>query len=123
MVKASLQAIGLIIRAGPYQQRSARSQLDVALVAAALELPLSLYFLGQSVLQLLDKRELDLASLPAGYRGWASLTEMTEVQSFAEPDWVQRMHDLGLAPVIPYEPMSAQQMRSHWQSCERIIVL
>lgn len=115
--------VGLIINSGPYQQRSARSQLDVALVAAVLEHPLRLYFLGQSTLQLLGGREPDEAQLPAGYRAWASLAGLTEVSAFAEPAWLERLAVPGELPVLEPAPLTLAQMRRDWTSCYKVLVL
>ena len=119
----NLPAFGLIVRSGPYQQRSARSQLDMALVAAALEIPVRLYFLGDAVLQLTGERTLNSARLPAGYRGWASLPEMTRVRSFAEPAWLERMQQFELNPVLELDPMSLQHMRTDWRVCDKMLIL
>ena len=115
--------VGLIINSGPYQQRSARSQLDVALVAAVLELPLRLYFIGPAVLQLLDSRKPVMARLPAGYRAWASLAELTEVSAFAEPRWLNRLETKPAAMVIVPTPQELVGMRKDWQSCDKVLVL
>jgi len=123
MPKCSKQTIGLVIRTGPYQQRSARSQLDVALVAAALERPLRLYFLGQAVFQLVERRNLDEASLPPGYRAWGSLPGLTEVTAFAEPAWLEHAKLPGQNPVLPAAPMVLAQMRLDWQACDKLLIL
>lgn len=112
-----------MVRSGPYQQRSARSQLDVALVAAALEQHVRLYFLGAAVLQLQSERELSVAHLPAGYRAWASLPGLTDVAAFAEPIWIERLAAHQIKTVLWPEPMTRQQMRADWQDCQRMLVL
>jgi hypothetical protein len=118
-----MPVIGLVVRSGPYQQRSARSQLDVALVAAALEAPLRLYFLADAALQLVGERDSRPAGLPAGYRGWASLTGMTKVSAFVEPAWLERMAELGIEPLLPVKARSRAGMRADWQQCARLLVL
>jgi sulfur relay (sulfurtransferase) DsrF/TusC family protein len=123
MKTESSTTIGLIIRSVAYQKRSARSQLDVALVIAALEIPLRLYFLGPAIMQLIEKRALLDAQLPAGYRAWASLPDLTDVAVFAEPAWHQKMQESSLALVLEAQPMSISLMRSDWQSCNRTIML
>lgn len=115
--------VGLVVRSGPYQQRSARSQLDVALVAAALEAPLRLYFLGSAALQLAGERDARNAGLPAGYRGWASLTGLTGVSGFVEAAWLERLLELGTGPLLPVKARSKAEMRADWQNCARLLVL
>jgi hypothetical protein len=123
MSHGAMPVIGLVVRSAPYLQRSARSQLDVALVAAALEAPLRLYFLADAALQLAGERDARNAGLPAGYRGWASLTEMTRVSAFIEPGWLERMAELGITLLLPVKIRSKDQMRADWHKCARILVL
>lgn len=115
--------IGLVVRPVPYAQRSARAQVDVALAAAALEQPLHLYFLGDSVLQLLSGREPPAAHLPAGYRAWASLPELTLVSAFAETAWVNWLQQARLEVALPIKAASRSQMRAGWSACHRVAVL
>ncbi|HLF29965.1 MAG TPA: hypothetical protein VI566_02935 [Xanthomonadales bacterium] len=116
-------AIGLVLRSGPYQQRAARSQLDVALVAAALDQPLRLYFLGYSVLQLIGAREPGAAGLPPGYRGWASLPGLTRITAFADTGWFDWLLENGTGSVLALEPATRQQMQADWRACHRVLVL
>jgi hypothetical protein len=116
-------AIGLVLRSVPYEQRSARAQLDVALAAAALEQPLQLYFLGDSVLQLVDRREPASAHLPGGYRAWASLPELTQVAAFAEGGWMEWLQRGNLELALPLKAASQHQMRVGWNACLRVVVL
>jgi hypothetical protein len=119
----ALPGVALIVRSNPYRQRAARSQLDVALVAGALGRPLRLYFVGAAALQLLTDREPGAAGLPAGYRAWASLPELTEVRAFAEPSWISYFDRRGAAPLLRPEPMAAGDMRSDWRDCDLVLVL
>jgi len=115
--------LGLIIRAEPYRQRSARAQLDVALVAAAMDCPLQLYFVGSAVLQLLLDRDAKVARLPSAYRGWASLPEMTEVSSYAEPRWIDWLKARSACTALDIQALSPARMRREWRSCSRVLVL
>jgi len=123
MIVHSPAAIGLVVRTDPYRQRAARTQLDVALVAAALGQPLRIYFVGQAALQLLAGRDPAAARLPAGYRGWGSLPEMTSVHAFMENDWHEFLLRNGLEPVLEATPVSRQQMRADWSACRKVLVL
>jgi sulfur relay (sulfurtransferase) DsrF/TusC family protein len=120
---SATRTIGLLVRSLPYRQRSARAQLDVALVAAALEQQVRLYFLGAAVLQLQPERAPDAAKLPPGYKGWASLPELGEVTAFAEPGWLDRLSKFQGAPILAVTPLTRQEMRTDWQACDRIVVL
>ena len=123
MKRSAMPVIGLVLRSAAYQQRSARSQLDVALVAAAVDAPLRLYFMGEAALQLAGDRDTRAAGLPVGYRGWASLTGLTRVSAFIEPAWLERFSELGINPLLPVKAKSKAQMRADWQKCARLLVL
>jgi DsrE/DsrF-like family len=123
MKRKAMPVVGLLVRSGPYRQRSARSQLDVALVAAALDVPLRLYFLADAALQLADARDTRPAGLPAGYRGWASLASATRVTVFAERSWLERMAELGMEPLLKVQARTRAQMRTDWEKCARLLVL
>jgi len=115
--------LGLLMRCLPYEQRSAREQVDIALTAAALEIPLRLYFQGGSVLQLVNERDTFSARLPPGYRSWGSLTELTAVCAHAEPEWLEMLSESGLATVLDLSPMRLQAMRGDLALCTRVLVL
>jgi hypothetical protein len=123
MKRGSTPVFGLVLRSAAYQQRSARSQLDVALVAAAMDAPLRLYFIGEAALQLAADRDTRPAGLPVGYRGWASLTDLTRVSSYVEPAWLNRLSELGIKPLLPVKAKSKADMRADWRKCARILVL
>lgn len=118
--------LGLIIRTTAYAQRSARTQLDVALLAASLDCDLSLYFLDAGVLQLVQRGHTGDALLPAAYRAWASLPDLFEtarLQAFAEPAWLDRMQALDMHACLPLQASSTGDMRQHWAGCDRVLVL
>jgi hypothetical protein len=123
MKPKAMPVVGLLVRSGPYRQRSARSQLDVALVAAALDVPLRLYFLADAALQLADERDTRSAGLPVGYRGWASLASVTSVTVFAEQSWLEHMAELGIEPLLKVQASTRAQMRADWEKCARLLVL
>lgn len=115
--------LGLLIRSLPYEQRSAREHLDIALTAATLEIPLRLYFQGGSVLQLIKGRENLPARLPPGYLSWGSLTDLTTVCANAEPEWLEILSVSGLVAVLDLSPMRLRVMRDDLASCARVLVL
>lgn len=75
--------LGLVVRRSPYEGRHAGAQLDVALAAAALGMPLELFFLGDGLLQLSASVAPAGAALPPGLKAWKSLPALTEVRAWA----------------------------------------
>ena len=118
--------LGMIVRSTPYAQRSARTQLDVALMAATLDFDLRLYFIGAAVLQLVPRGDISPALLTAGYRAWASLPdlfEQAELRAFAEPSWLDRLQANNLQTCLPVQASSSRDMRCQWTACDRLLVL
>ncbi|NIM70136.1 MAG: hypothetical protein GTN86_05255 [Xanthomonadales bacterium] len=82
--------IGLVIRSGPFQGRSSRDQLDMALAAASLGQRLLLVFRGAGILQLLAEREPAAAGLPKGLAAWGSLPDLTSLEALVNAaEWAQ----------------------------------
>jgi len=122
--------LGLVVRSPVYEQRSPRTQLDVALLAATLDFRLSLYFVDAAVLQLVQgtepKPDTASALLPGGYRAWASLPdlfEQTELNAFAEPECLERLRRLGMQTCLPLQAGTAAEMRLDWAACDKVLVL
>jgi len=116
-------SLGLVVRQGPYADRSARAQLDVALAAAALEVPLEIYFMGEGIWQLAARREFADALLPGGLKGWAALPDMTSVRYFAPPDYCSRLEKLGIETVVPLERLESKAMAARWRACSQVMAL
>lgn len=123
MSEERLAPVGFIVRQPPYAQRSPRAQLDVALAAAALELPLEIYFLGDGIWQLVVRREASVALLPGGLKGWAALPDMTEVRFFAEPNQCNRLKRLGAQTAVPVQALDGSSMARRWQGCSKVVAL
>jgi sulfur relay (sulfurtransferase) DsrF/TusC family protein len=123
----ALNSLALIVRSGPYRRRSARSQLDVALAAAALDMNLEVYFVGGALLQLAPQRDVSAALLPAGYRGWAGLAELADplfpVGVYAEQRWLERCVTAGIELNPKPQALGEAQMRRRWRGCHRVLVL
>ena len=117
------QPLGLIVRQAPYRQRSARAQLDVALAAAVLELPLEVYFFGDGVWQLAAHHDPALAALPSGLKGWAALPTMTTVRFFADDGLQCRLENGELEPQLAVEFLDAPAMRARWGRCSQVMAL
>lgn len=118
--------LGLIVRSTAYAQRSARTQLDVAMLAATLDFNLHIYFLGDAVLQLIRRGDTSAALLPAGYRAWASLPELLEqagLQVYADLTWLDRLSRMGQETCLPVQSCSAFQIRRELALCDRLLML
>lgn len=123
MSEQAQNTLGLIVRQAPYAQREPRAQLDMALAAAALELPLEVYFLGPGIWQLAAGRETDAAMLPRGLKGWAAVADMTVVRYFVEPGQYSRLTELGADTVVPVEPLDRSAMSRRWRGCLQVVAL
>jgi tRNA 2-thiouridine synthesizing protein C len=115
--------VGLIVRSAPFQGRSGRDQLDLALAAGSLGFELELFFIGDGVLQLLGGRACDAAGLPGGIRGWQSLPELTPVTA-----WVSRAEYSALAGpdtewMLEVQPAGVSEMSRRVLDCAPLMVV
>ena len=115
--------VGLIVRSAPFQGRSGRDQLDLALAAGSLGFELELFFIGDGVLQLLGGRACDAAGLPGGIRGWQSLPELTPVTA-----WVSRAEYSALAGpdtewMLEVQPAGLSEMSRRALDCAPLMVV
>lgn len=123
MSAADLQRIGLVVRAAPYARRASRDDLDVALAAATLEMPLEIYFLGPGVWQLIDDSEPQAAMFPRGLRAWAALAGLTDVRFFVEPSVSEYLAGLGATLMVDFEPLDGRGMARRWRACTQVWAL
>ena len=115
--------LALIVRGSPYGRRAPRTDLDLALAAAALDFRLEIYFLGAALLQLAAERDGAAARLPPGYRAWAALPDLADVRLFAENEWLRRCMDHGIELLLPVEGLDRVQMRAGWRQCRNALVV
>ncbi len=118
--------LGLIVHDSAYEQRSARTQLDVAMLAATLDFNLHIFFIGKALLQLVSRGDTAAALLPAGYRAWASLPDLVdqaELQVYADVEWLERLRRNGQGVCLPVRACSAIEMRREMKLCERLLTL
>jgi sulfur relay (sulfurtransferase) DsrF/TusC family protein len=115
--------LAMVVLQPPYGERSARAQLDVALAAAVLELPLEIYFLGRGIWQLAKSRETKQALLPGGLKGWAALPGLTSVRFFAPPDALQQLGESGIETSVPVEEIDGIGMNRRWLNCSQVLAL
>jgi sulfur relay (sulfurtransferase) DsrF/TusC family protein len=118
-----LPAFALLVRSHPYQRRSARAELDVALAALVMDFRIEVYFIGSAVLQLLADRDSGPALLPAAYRAWATLPDLGEFALYAERFWLDRLAVTDVPLLMPVEALDTAQMRQRWRLCDYSMVL
>lgn len=116
-------SLALIVQSAPYKDRVARTDLDIALAAAALDFTISVYFQGHSVLQLAAQRNASDALLPAGYRAWAALPDLADARIFAEQNWLDLCRVAELELLLPVEALGEAAMRRSWRNCDHVLVL
>lgn len=117
------RALALLVRSQPYQRRSARAELDVALAAMAMDFRVEVYFIGSAILQLQSDRDCTPALLPAAYRAWAALPDLGEFGLYAEQPWLDRLAAAEIPLMMPVQAMDAAEMRQRWRTCDYSMVL
>lgn len=115
--------LALLVRGRPYGHRAARTDLDMALAAAALDFDLDVFFLEGALLQLAAGHDGPVALLPAGYRAWAALPGLTGLRVYAEPAWIERCQRDSIDLLLPVEPLSAAEMTEGWRRCRHALLL
>lgn len=123
MADGGRKRLALLVRGRPYRQRAARADLDLALAAAALDFDLDLYFLGAGLLQLAAGRDGAAALLPAGYRAWAALPDLTGLRAFAEREWLDRCARDSIELLLPVQALGAAEMKDRWRRCRHALLL
>lgn len=111
------------MRQAPYAQREPRAQLDVALAAAALEVPLEVHFIGNGVWQLARQHQPAAADLSRGLKGWAAVAEMTEARFFVETDALELVTELGVDTVVEVEALGRAAMSRRWRGVTKVLML
>ena len=123
MTGAGRKRLALLVRGRPYRQRAARADLDLALAAAALDFDLDLYFLGAGLLQLAARHDGAAALLPAGYRAWAALPDLTRLRPYAEREWLERCARDSVELLLPVQALNAAEMADRWRRCRHALLL
>ena len=114
--------IGLVVRSGPFQGRSSRDQLDLALAAASLNFHLELFFIGDGVLQLLANRDVSAGQLPGGLKGWKSLPEIASVNAWTADDVPESHVIKGAHALLDVSVVSTLEMARRLAHCDRVLV-
>ena len=118
-----LQRLGLLVRRAPWCGRSGRDQLDLATAAAALEIELELFFIGDGVLQLLEQRQPQAAQLPSTHLGWRALSELTRVRAWAQSGIVSAPLEAAARLLPDIKFLDAADMQVLQAQCDRVLVL
>ncbi len=120
---AKSRKIGLVVRSGPYQGRSSRDQLDVALAAATLDLELELFFTGEGVLQLLADRDAQAGNLPGGLRGWKSLPGLTLVKAWVADSALEAFVGPETRLILDVQRASESEIALRLAGCDQAMVI
>ena len=115
--------IALVVNTPPGASREPRAEVDFALAALSLDFELEIYFTGDAVLQLAERKVRSAAGLPAGYGAWAALPDLGSVQVFADSAWVGRCERMGIGLSLPVEALGHARMKKNWRRCEQVVVL
>ena len=120
---AKSRKIGLVVRSGPYQGRSSRDQVDVALAAATLDLELELFFTGEGVLQLLADRDAHTGKLPGGLRGWKSLPGLTLVNAWVADSALEAFVGTETRLILDVQRASESEIALRLAGCDQTMVI
>jgi len=123
MTDGRTPVLALIVQSPPYRNRVARTEIDFALAAAALDFGIRVYFPGAAAMQLVVQRNPAVAGLPAGYRAWGALPDLAESRFFVEQRWFDLYQARKLDLAVPVEPLSAEDMRRTWRDSDHVLVL
>ena len=117
------KALALIVQTRPYENRSARVNIDLALAAAAMNFDLHIYFTGTAIMQLACDRDSSEAMLSAGFRAWAALPELADTIAYGESSWVEYCQQMEIALVMPIQALSASEMKINWRRHDEVMVI
>lgn len=116
-------SLALLVRSRPHTDRETRSRPDLALAAAALDFRVEVYFIGSALMQLAAELDSAAALLPAGYRAWAAVTELSEACFFADAAWLERLEGQGIDFIVPVHGLGTDSMRQRWRECAHVVVV
>lgn len=120
---AKSRKIGLVVRSGPYQGRSSRDQLDIALAAATLGLELELFFTGEGVLQLLADRDARKSMLPGSFRGWKSLAALTSVTAWVAESALASFVEPDAELILKVKSANQREIALRLAGCDQVMVI
>lgn len=118
-----IKKLALILRQGPFQGRSGRDQLDMALAAATLGIELELVFTASGLLQLLPGDKQSTPVLPGGGKGWKSLPGLTCVHAWSTPEALGLIAGQDTILSLNITATSHADISARLASCDRVLVL
>jgi len=110
--------VGILVRSDPYRQRAGRERLDLAMIAAALDLPVRVFFVGDGLLHLAANQSP--AALPAApyTRGWLALLELgSAVSLFAQQSGMQNLQ----SEEFPVTVLDEDRLAASIQECRMVL--
>lgn len=119
----SIQKLALIVRQGPFQGRSGRDQLDMALSAAALGIELELVFTASGLLQLLPGDKQSEPVLPGSGKGWKSLPGLTRVHAWSRREDLETVAGQAGILSLKVQAASRSEISARLDRCDRVLVL
>jgi tRNA 2-thiouridine synthesizing protein C len=119
---AEITRIGLLVRSGPYRGRSSRDQLDLALAAASLDFRLSLFFIGDGLLQLLERRDSGEAGLADALRGWRALPDFGSIDVMALDRDLAPLVAAGERLALKAKAVNGAEFAERLSACDRVLV-
>lgn len=122
MAARAFERLGLVVCQGPWQGRSGRDQLDLAIAAVGMDVAVELFFVGDGVLQLLVGERPNAARLPPSTAGWGSLPELGAVRFHVDASRHRELLASGCAFRAQVEPASPADMRARQAGCDRLLV-
>jgi len=122
-MNSPVKKVGLIVRSGPFKGRSSRDQLDLALAAASLELPLEVFFVGEGVLQLRADRDPRAARLPGGIKGWKALPDLTSVNAWVADTAMTDVLSPAAELLLEVKVVSEAELAGRLASCDLAMVI
>ncbi len=118
----ALERLALIVRSAPWQGRSDRDALDLALAAVTLDIALDLYVVGEGVLQLVAGEPPDGAGLPRGRKAWASLGEFGEVTWNVDAERAAALSGAGATWLLEARRLPVAEMPALQAAAQRVLV-
>ena len=118
-----VKKVGLIVRSGPFKGRSSRDQLDMALAAAALELQLEIFFVGEGMLQLRAECDPRTAQLPGAGKGWKALPDLTRVNSWVADTAMTGVFSPAIEHLLEVRAISQSEIADRLAACDLAMVI
>ena len=113
--------LGLVISRAPWEGRSGRDSLDIALAAATLDWSVDIYFCAGGLRQLLAAQSGVDAGLPGSPKAWKMLPELSAVRFIADPCEMKFWQEQGAEFVVPLLPLSKSVWGIEQSGCHRLL--